>query len=299
MSSYVHQVSTNSVDSVTNVAGQVLPPLPPELETKILHYIPTLHLVRACMRVSKSWYLFLKDPVFWISKMKEHHNFNPGLSSLDNVQWPKLCFYTVDEPNLLKSFNSEGQLCLKPYWNTTSTHWSRFKTGIRDRDIRWDRGGGNAWSMEEWIDKNKPEDEAVLKANGGSCQNYVTSHDWCCREQVIELAAIGLTNTVMDTIRPAITVSEWFCARWDCASEFCIRVELLSGDKQVVAYFEDSQKTDQWEGGRLGWRLKEHTFADYGEGVRYFRFADGGKDSQYWAGHYGSKMAAASARIKF
>jgi len=293
------QVSNDSSVSV-DVDLQVLPPLPPELETKILHCVPTRQLVRTCMLVSKSWCLFLKDPSFWISKMTSQGSYDVRLAALDGVEWPKLCLHTVEKQNLLKCFNSEGKLRLEPYWRMTDTRWDKFKLArTENRSIRWNRGGGDKWSIEESIDKNKPEDQAVLKANGGSCENYVTSYIWCCREQVVDLAAIGLTATIMDSVRPAISVSEWFCARWDCASRFCIRVELLSSSRELVEFFEGSEETDQWQGGEIGWRLIRHTFEGYGDGVRYVRFADAGKDCQYWAGHYGSKMAAATMTIYF
>ncbi len=157
------------------------------------------------------------------------------------------------------------------------------------------------WAIQEndWIHLGKPEDEAVLKANGGSRENYVTSYSWCCREQVVQLSTKGLSDVIMDSIQPAIAVSEWFYARFDCASRYFIRVDLLSSDHKVIACFEDSEETAQWQGGELGWRVKSHVFREYGEGVRYIRFADAGIDSQFWLGHYGSKMAAASAAIVF
>ena len=164
----VSDASTVSVD----VEVQILPPLPPEIETKILRYVPTRQLVRSCMLVSKSWYLFLKDPSFWISKMTNGGSYDVRLAAIDGTEWPRLCLHTVDEPNLIKSFNSEGRLCLEPYWRMTSADWDRFKTSrTRDRSIMWNRGGGNEWSIEEWIDRNKPEDHAVLEANGGSREN--------------------------------------------------------------------------------------------------------------------------------
>ncbi|KAG0413400.1 hypothetical protein HPB47_009442 [Ixodes persulcatus] len=46
--------------------------------------------------------------------------------------------------------------------------------------------------------------------------------------------------------------------------------------------------------GRFGSR---HTFDDYPKGVRYVRFAHLGTDTQFWAGHYGAKMAGGMVRI--
>ena len=42
----------------------------------------------------------------------------------------------------------------------------------------------------------------------------------------------------------------------------------------------------------------EHTFSNYGPGLRYIQFIHRGKDTKYWAGHYGSKMAGAQVGIR-
>ena len=43
----------------------------------------------------------------------------------------------------------------------------------------------------------------------------------------------------------------------------------------------------------------QHLFEDYGQGVRFVDFKHGGMDMQYWAGHYGPKMAAPSVSFRF
>ena len=236
------------------------------------------------------------DPSFWKILMKRAGNYNLDLDLvLDGVEWPKLCLYTIYEPNLIKSFTSDNELSLSS-WKTSSTHWDQFKIS---QQCSWDRGGGHHWSIENWLEGNPEPSGELLKENNGSVQNYVTSFGWCCREQVITLAEFGLSDGIMDTVRPAIAVSEWFCARWDCGSIFNICVELLGEEKNVIDFFEHSEMTEQWQGGELGWRKVQHVFSGYETGVRCLRFADAGKDTQFWAGHYGSKMAAALVRVLF
>ena len=116
---------------------------------------------------------------------------------------------------------------------------------------------------------------------------------------MITLSKCGFTDEIMDTIQPAIIVSEWFCTRWDCGSVFNIRVELVGSKGQVIDKYGVSVHTDQWKGGELGWRRVEHVFCNYGPDVRYIRYADAGKDTKWWAGHYGSKMAGAQVKIRF
>ncbi|VDM96030.1 unnamed protein product [Thelazia callipaeda] len=47
------------------------------------------------------------------------------------------------------------------------------------------------------------------------------------------------------------------------------------------------------------WQKIEHTFTNYPKGIRYVFFEHCGKDQQFWAGHYGSKMAKASVVIHY
>jgi F-box associated region. len=40
-----------------------------------------------------------------------------------------------------------------------------------------------------------------------------------------------------------------------------------------------------------------HVFQNYGPGVRFIKFYHGGMDTQFWAGHYGSKMSGACVKL--
>lgn len=43
----------------------------------------------------------------------------------------------------------------------------------------------------------------------------------------------------------------------------------------------------------------EHRFENYGQGLRRISFVHGGRDRPFWAGHYGSKMARATVKVKY
>ena len=49
--------------------------------------------------------------------------------------------------------------------------------------------------------------------------------------------------------------------------------------------------------GKREWDRLEHTFRDYPSGVRYIQFKDFGKDTKYWAGFYGAKLAGATVKF--
>ena len=291
MASVSRQESTSSADGWC-IQDPLM--LPYEVAAHILDYVPPSDLIRACMLVCKSWLEFLADPVFWKVRMKRGGNYTPLLDGIGLAEWPKLCWYTLYEPNLIRSFGRDGSLT-HAHWTWRSLDWNKFKlsTHPKSDDARFRR---RYWVIEKAID---PDVKELVTENNGCLQNYVTSYMWGCREQLVRLINVGLTNKIMDQIQPAIEVSEWFCARFDCGSIYCIRVELLDARKRIVKFFERTEQTDQWLGGGLGWRKQQHVFSQYGPGVRYLRFADAGKDTQYWAGEYGSKMAAAWARVRF
>ena len=291
------QISLQSQTSYGDSETDPLCVLPPEMVLLLFEYVPLPDIVRVCRLVCKGWQYFLDDPQFWQLRMMQGGNFDRRLRDIPNVCWPKLCRYTVCDLNLVKNFVGDDVLSLEP-WKVNYSSWEAFSQTLEGGVFR--RGGGDEWTIEDgWIKPEEPRNAILLKENEGCTKNYVTSHEWCCREQFIDLLSLGFLPKILDELQPAIDVSEWFSARWDCGSVFQIRVDLLDGNYRSVKSFQYSKKTSQWQGGQQGWQKVQHTFTDYGPGVRFVRFADGGKDLQWWAGHYGSKMAAAWVTVKF
>jgi hypothetical protein len=66
------------------------------------------------------------------------------------------------------------------------------------------KSGGNGWAVEP-----EPVGSEALPPHlpGRSC--YVTSYDWCIKEQLITLAEHGLTAKIMDETQPQFDISEW------------------------------------------------------------------------------------------
>lgn len=310
---YQSQQSTSSEASDIGWSeGDPLCRLPYEVLLHLFDYVPPREIVNVCRLVCKGWRGFFDEPSFWQLRMKRRGSYDPRLDRLSGINWAKLCMYTVPEPNLIKSFNSKGDLSLKP-WTLTYTDWGNLTERHFSKELRqasrgdvnrqqqhswagWQRTG---WTIEEWIKRDDAKDSQVLKENLGCTKNYVTTFYWCCRWQLVDLYDFGFTPEIMNKVQPPIHVSEWFCARWDCGSIFKIMVALLDKDFKFLQTYQHSEETAQWEGGDLGWRKVAHVFRDYKAGVRYVLFVDGGKDTKWWAGHYGSKMAAANVCIKF
>ena len=278
--------------------------LPPEVVLLIIDLLPPSTLVLTCRLVCTSWKQLVDEPQLWQLRMKRAHNFEPRLTDLSHVvNWPQLYTNSVARPNLIRSV-VDGKLSLQP-WYLSATDWSNFGVNFtreKQPEHSWRGGtvgGGDGWLVEEpaWCEMT-PE---LKKENEGLNQCYVTSYGWCCREQWVDLERAGFSGEILDAIQPVIEITEWFGARGDCGSVFNLRVDLLDEacekQSQSGRTFTFSEVTAQWHGGH--WHKVQHQFKDYGKGVRYVRFADGGKDTQFWAGHYGSKMFGACVRIIF
>lgn len=119
---------------------------------------------------------------------------------------------------------------------------------------------------------------------------FRTSYFWNRRQQVIDLWSRGFNPDLMAKA-PPIVISESFQRQY-CPDLFYLKVELLDSEGRVVASWNSGERINsgacQW-GGEV-WDRLTHTFRDYAPGVRYVRWEDGGKDREFWLGHYGVKM---------
>jgi hypothetical protein len=277
--------------------------LPPDVRVVIFDYVLPRDIVCNCRLVSKAWKEFLDDPYFWQRKMIRAGNFSDKLLPLKSINWAMLYANTVYRRNILRAVRN-GELTLdSSVWTVRYEDWDTFKAGrhlrIRQPSPPKPRYGGRGSS---WIIENGciGDDETRLRAeNEGCSQNYATSYTWCCKDKVIDLHCMGVSQELLDNAQPSIVASEWFAARFDCGSIYNLHVALLNSKYENVTHFDHQVTTPQWVGGELGWRRVEHTFTEYGKGVKYIRFAHAGKDTQFWAGHYGSKMAGSQVTICF
>ncbi|XP_066999154.2 F-box only protein 44 isoform X2 [Anabrus simplex] len=150
--------------------------------------------------------------------------------------------------------------------------------------------GGNGWQVED-----PPTGADALPRELGYTSCFATSYHSCSKEQLIDLYSEGCPPYIMDNLQPCIEVSEWYTGRFDCGSIYELRVALLNAKEDEVADYSVRKTIKQWEGRQ--WKKVVHKFYNYGPGVRYIRFYHGGIDTQFWAGHYGSKMSGACVKI--
>ena len=123
---------------------------------------------------------------------------------------------------------------------------------------------------------------------------FSTSFEWDARHQVIDLLAAGYSATQLDAA-PTITVGEWVATRTDDGGYFFLNVQLLDGNHNPLG-------GGTWQYGTMANPIHFpagtpyanvcHTFSNYGPGVRYIYFGDGGKDENWWGpdNNYGPRF---------
>jgi len=247
-----------------------------EIVFHIFSLVPDYDLLCHCQLVCKRWRNVVSDPYMWQSASSKISSRLFEIGAELKLDWAKFYLKVINK-NLLNSFDEKGKLSLSP-WHVI-------------------KNGGNGWCVEH--NEIKHDKAQLITENGGSKSNYATSYHNCTRRQIVDLVAAGLHPEILDKLQPTIEASEWYAARWDCGSTYWVRVTLLDASKKKIVEdaFEDT--TPQWVGGDKGWCIYSHAFNNYGPGVHYIEFWDQGKDTQFWAGHYGCKMAGAVIKVLF
>ncbi|KAL1270711.1 hypothetical protein QQF64_029727 [Cirrhinus molitorella] len=146
--------------------------------------------------------------------------------------------------------------------------------------------GGDCWVIEK---NRKPIPDTVTRC-------FVTSYRLCLKQQLIDLNKEGYSDAFMDQVQPHIKISDWYTTRWDCGCEYQICVELLDEKKNPIRTFQPEKVIFSFRNNEP-WCQMTHVFKNYGPGVRFVRFTHGGKDTQFWAGHYGIRVTNSSVEI--
>jgi hypothetical protein len=138
--------------------------------------------------------------------------------------------------------------------------------------------GGNGWTAA-----------SSAEVHGGSYE-FATSYGTCSRSQTVDLVAAGFSPAELDA-GPDVMVSEWFRERYEGPDDYSITVELQDASFGIIDTWTQAGSTT---GGATYvddiWFELSHTFTAYGSGLRYIHFEDSGSDSEFWSGHYGTRM---------
>ncbi|XP_046725317.1 F-box only protein 6-like [Silurus meridionalis] len=247
-----------------SVCKRVCPHLPLNAIEEILLNLPAQQVICVCRLVCNEWKSVVDSTAFWRERCRRE-----GLKPLNNNRvprnWQTFYFLCKKRRNLLKNPNA----------NEKFTGWNILENG------------GDRWKVDRIFTPHP--DETVTKC-------FVTSYSQCIKSQLIDLKKEGYSPAFMDEIQPNIVISDWYAPRWDCGSLYEIHVELLTQKKKTVQFFCPDQVTfPQWNDQK--WMNMTHTFMDYGPGVRFIRFKHGGRDTQFWAGHYGIRVTNSSVEI--
>jgi hypothetical protein len=232
---------------------------------------------------------------------------------------PDKYFLTVElldaSMNVVKKFDTgtvtqTGPCDYNGAWETVSHVFTGYGPNVRY--VRWTDGGqdGEFWAGNYGAAMNNatlkvrknmlanPDASAgnmsgwTVTQNGGngwavSGGAFITSYGWDRRTQTVDLFAQGFSASSLASL-PPIHVSEQFRRTW-CADHYSLKVELLDANQQVLTTF-DTGDVQQASGAcdyNGTWDTVSKTFTGYPAGVRYVRFTDGGKDSEFWAGSFG------------
>ncbi len=171
-----------------------------------------------------------------------------------------------------------------------STRLSPFMDEPGSRNLLHNSSG--QYQLQGWRQLNPNMSWAVetsdLPVNTSTTTNFVSSYLLCVMQQILDL------STVLRIRSPNLSmeVSARYMGRTDCPSVFCLKAFLL--DEHLRPITEQATPKleappDYWERARLVLSTTEAS--------RYIVVIVMGKDSRFWQGLYGSKVAEISIRL--
>uniref|UniRef100_A0A1E1X7R7 Putative a receptor for ubiquitination targets n=1 Tax=Amblyomma aureolatum TaxID=187763 RepID=A0A1E1X7R7_9ACAR len=247
--------------------------LPEQLIEYVLSFLDHKDLLNNCRHTCKLFRNIIDSNSFWKNKCLQDGKVIPAFSleELPPRYYQRIYIGNPYGRNLLRNGHGDSPKGAFAFWQIIEN-------------------GGDGWKYEE-----NPDGTDALPLEKQGC--FATSYGPCTKQQVINLVSEGILPVILDNYKPDIEVSEWYAARFDCGSEYRLTVSLLNDKRKVLhEYSTDSILTEQWMGNR--WSQVTHVFRDYPAGVRFVRFQHSGTDTQFWAGHYGSKMAGGVVCIR-
>lgn len=190
--------------------------------------------------------------------------------------------------------NSVMDYC-SPSWNNNGQLSAGDKQGVQQFYGLLANPDGSLGNMSGWtVTANGGSGWA---ANAGAPGAFVTSWDWDRRTQLIDLWGQGISQSAMSTA-PAIYVSERFSRTYCGGDSYYLKATLLDTNMNVVDAYDSgilqASGPCEWS---TSWQTVSHTFTGYGPSVRYVKWEDGGKDSEFWAGNYGAQMTDAVVAV--
>ncbi|XP_014448428.1 F-box only protein 27 [Tupaia chinensis] len=251
--------------------------LPPELLLVVLSHVPPRALLGRCRRVCRGWRALVDGQALWLLILARDR----GAAGRALLSLVRRCLPQAGDARPCPL----GLFCLRRPIGRNLIRNPCGQEGLQQWVVQH---GGHRWVVEE----NKTP---VPGAPSQTC--FVTSFSWCSKKQVLDLQEEGLWPELLDSDGIEIYVSDWWGARHDCGCEYQIRVQLLDARQTVLdEFFETPDPIQQWN-NNINLQVT-HVFSNIRTGVRFVSFEHKGKDTQYWAGHYGARVTNSSVIVR-
>uniref|UniRef100_A0A7E4ZX63 FBA domain-containing protein n=1 Tax=Panagrellus redivivus TaxID=6233 RepID=A0A7E4ZX63_PANRE len=250
----------------------------------ILLRVPKKTLISQCTAVCRQWNKLLNSRAFWLAK--EEYDGEDYLRKLlvrdhvydqDDLDYGQLSLLKPFDRNLLSDHNPDGDKVTKhcdPRWEFNSKYQFRYMSPPSFFEFRF-----------------APDFEPMFDG----C--YELSYQSACRVFDSSFKELGVSDEIMDKYRPPITFTEYVAHRADCGARYFLRAFINDENGTMIEHKTDTVVFEQWQLQK--WVKKTVTFSGYPAGVRRVHIESGGKDTQFWAGFYGPKIAGSSLVIGF
>jgi hypothetical protein len=145
--------------------------------------------------------------------------------------------------------------------------------------------GGNQWAINDW----------GTQLPRKTC--FVTSYDWCVMSKTVKFADLKEESRELFFENKALIKAGCYIAkRWDCGAEGYLQVQITDSDHQVLKKQKITIEDDGFPAGNTGShsvyrRLEVEYEHEEGKIPNNIIVTIGGKDTQFWAGHYGARFS--------
>ncbi|KAI6174249.1 hypothetical protein M3Y98_01169700 [Aphelenchoides besseyi] len=258
----------------------------------VLLRLPAKEIVRG-MLVNKQWHRVVNTHSFWVQKcIFDGYLDDPQSTS----QFTKLPLPILIKCIVKRAFNRnllDDDFTVSP--PKLDKRWTRYS--MRNH---W---GGTRFDIESppmFLNEMRSPELDTNPEPFESC--LVSSYQWALRRVIINLADYGLDKKTLNKWKPPIVVTEFYSNRGDCACEYNFNSAVTEStdftivDHELRGGIRTSERIPQWE--IQWWRKAEHKHTNY-KNAQYVHVISEGKDGQFWAGNYGTKVAGTSVIVQF
>ncbi|VVC34170.1 F-box domain,Galactose-binding domain-like,F-box associated (FBA) domain [Cinara cedri] len=260
--------------------------LPDEMIICLLSFVDVDSLLN-CRIVCKRWRSFIDAHVFHEKASRGNEIVNNGkgyysFSQIDSntvrkLEFPWYVFYAICKYDPFNR-NLVQNHCGQDNFN----HWAL---------------KNNTLSRFLWIIEQIPVGADPLPDDpdfDGHTSCFVSTYRLCSKCQTITLKNHGLTSTLMKLLKPDILVSEWYSGRFDCGCKYAFRANVHDSTERVLEQHNYNDNLLQGQANK--WTKISHIFKNQSN-ASSISIYHAGVDTQYWSGHYGSKVSGTVLKV--